>query len=112
MPPLLAPGKPSAVPLSGELRYGLEFARLLADPDFRRPARRASEPPVLLVPGFMAGDGSLSVLAGWLRRRGSRTARSGILLNADCAERAVTRIESRIRRLAEREGDRVVLIGQ
>src|SRR5256886_1566065 len=98
--------------LSGELRYGLELARLLADVDFRRPARSPGAPPVLLVPGFMAGDGSLSVLAGWLRRRGSRTSGAGMLLNTDCAERAVGAIEARLRRFAERADNRVVLIGQ
>ena len=67
---------------------------------------------MLLVPGFMAGDQSLSVLAGWLRRRGSRTARAGMLLNSDCAERAVGRLESRLRRLAELADGCVVLIGQ
>ena len=31
----------------------------------------APEPlPVLLIPGFMAGDASLTFVAGWLRRRG------------------------------------------
>ena len=112
MPPLLAPDKAPAVPLRGELRYGFELARLLADPDFRRPPRRGSNPPVLLVPGFLAGDQSLSVLAGWLRRRGSGTARAGMLFNADCAERAVGRLESRLQRVAEDAEGRVVLIGQ
>jgi triacylglycerol lipase len=111
MPPL-APGEAPAVPLRGELRYGFELARLLADRDFLRPSRRPSEPAVLLVPGFMAGDQSLGVLAGWLRRRSSRTARAGMLLNTDCAERAVGGIELRLRRLAERADGRVVLIGQ
>jgi triacylglycerol lipase len=108
--PSLTPGKAPAAPLRGELRYGVELARLLADRDFLRPGRRASEAAVMLVPGFMAGDQSLSVLAGWLRRRGSRTSRAGIVLNTDCAERAVDRIESRLERFAER--GRVVLIGQ
>jgi triacylglycerol lipase len=112
MPSLLAPSQAPAVPLRGELRYGLEFARLLADRDFRHPSRGPTNPAVLLVPGFMAGDQSLSALAGWLRRRGSRTARAGILLNTDCAERAVCGIESRLRRLAERADGRVVVIGQ
>jgi triacylglycerol lipase len=107
----LAPGEAPAPPLRGELRYGLEFARLLADRDFRSPPP-ARDPAVLLVPGFMAGDQSLSVLAGWLRRRGSRTAGAGMLLNTDCAERAVGGIESRLRRLAEHADSRVVLIGQ
>ncbi|HEV3229174.1 MAG TPA: hypothetical protein VGY97_06855 [Solirubrobacteraceae bacterium] len=112
MSPPLAPGKAAAGPLRGEMRYGFELARLLADREFRRPAARLGRPPVLLVPGFMAGDQSLSVLAGWLRRRGSRTAGAGMLFNADCAERTVGRIESRLARLAGRADSRVVLIGQ
>ena len=108
----LAPGLAPAAPLRGELRYGFELARLIADPDFRRPARRPGGPAVLLVPGFMAGDRSLSVLAGWLRRRGASTAGAGMVLNTDCAERAVRGIESRLRRQAEGSEGRVVLIGQ
>jgi pimeloyl-ACP methyl ester carboxylesterase len=102
----------SDVPLRGELRYGLELARLLADRDFLRPVRRAGAPPVLLVPGFMAGDQSLAVLGSWLRRRGSRTAAAGMLFNVGCAERAVSGIEERLRRLGQRTQRRVLLIGQ
>jgi triacylglycerol lipase len=112
MPSTLAPGEAPVVPLRGELRYGLELARLLVDREFLRPARQTGAPTVVLVPGFMAGDQSLGVLAGWLSRRGSRTARAGILLNTDCAERAVGQLESRLQRLAERANGRVVLIGQ
>jgi triacylglycerol lipase len=112
MPPLLASGEAPAAPLRGELRYGLELARLVADREFLRPVRSADAPAVLLVPGFMAGDQSLGVLSGWLRRRGSRTASAGIRLNIDCAERAMTGIDLRLRRLAERAERRVVLIGQ
>src|SRR5689334_7313817 len=94
--------KARVAPLRGELRYGFELARLLADRDFGRPAARAvGVPPVLLVPGFMAGDSSLAVLTSWLRRRGSRTERAGIVLNTDCGERAVGGIEARLRRFAE-----------
>jgi pimeloyl-ACP methyl ester carboxylesterase len=112
MAPTLTPGTPPVASLRGELRYGFELARLLANRDFLRPARAPAEPAVLLVPGFMAGDQSLGVLAGWLRRRGSRTERAGIVLNADCAERAVGGIESRLYRFAEEAGGPVVLIGQ
>src|SRR5215217_6036340 len=108
----LVPGAAPSAPLRGELRYGLELARLLADPAFLRPARVANAPPVLLVPGFLAGDGSLSVLGGWLRRRGSRVARAGILLNTDCGEREAQRLLARVRRLADDSGQRVVLLGQ
>jgi pimeloyl-ACP methyl ester carboxylesterase len=102
----------AAAPLRGEVRYGLELARLLADRDFRAPGRRPSAPAVVLVPGFMAGDQSLRMLSGWLRRRGSDTAGSGMRLNTSCAERAVRAIEPRVHRLAKRTGRRVVLIGQ
>jgi triacylglycerol lipase len=101
-----------AAPLWGELRYSAELARLLADSAFRSPARRPDAQPVLLIPGFMAGDASLSVMRNWLRRRGHRVAMSGMLANVDCAERIVTRLDRKVQRLAEQNGSPVVLIGQ
>src|SRR5437879_10457730 len=112
MSPPLVLGEAVDVPLRGELRFGLELARLTADREFLRPKRRAGSPPVLLVPGFMAGDRSLAALRGWLRRRGSRTAATGMRLNVDCAERAVAGIEARLERLAGQTDRPVVLIGQ
>jgi pimeloyl-ACP methyl ester carboxylesterase len=109
--PMVSSEEPAA-PLSGELRYGLELARLMADGDFRHPERSSGAPPVLLIPGFMAGDGSLSVLTGWLRRRGSWTSSAGMLMNTDCAARAVEKLEGRLRRLYSRSGRPVVVIGQ
>jgi triacylglycerol lipase len=109
-PPLK--GEAVEVPLVGELRYGFELARLVSDPQFIRPARHPEAPPVLLVPGFMASDGSLAALRGWLRRRGSMTVAAGIRLNVDCAERVSSRLEAALRRLAERSGRKLVVIGQ
>src|SRR6476646_9276797 len=100
------------LPLHCELRYGLELTRLVSDPAFWHPARQADAPPVLVVPGFIAGDASLAVLRGWLRRRGSRTSSAKMRLNVDCRERAVGRLEVRLRKLAEGTGRRVVVIGQ
>ena len=111
-PPSLAPDEASVAPLLGELRYGTELMRLLAEREFLRPSRRPGAPAVLLIPGFMAGDGSLGVLTQWLRRRGSRTSGSGIAVNSDCAERTLEGVESRLRSLSARAGGRVVLIGQ
>ncbi|MFL5823286.1 MAG: esterase/lipase family protein [Solirubrobacteraceae bacterium] len=112
MPTASALGVAPDLPLRGELRYGLELARLATDREFVRPRRCPDAPPVLLVPGFMAGDQSLAVLRGWLIRRGSRTATAGIRLNVDCGERVTGRIEERLGRLADRSGRRVVLVGQ
>ena len=81
------------VPLYAELRYWPELAGLLADGRFRAPARAAHRAPVLLIPGFMAGDASLTLLARWLRRRGHTVRLSGIRINAGCAGRDLTRLE-------------------
>jgi triacylglycerol lipase len=67
---------------------------------------------VLLLSGFVAGDASLAVLRGWLRRRGSRAASAGMRLNVDCAERTVGRLEGHLRSLVESTGRCGVVTGQ
>jgi pimeloyl-ACP methyl ester carboxylesterase len=104
---------PSRVaPLWGELRYSGELARLLADGRLRAPRRRQDAQPVLLIPGFMAGDGSLAMLRQWLRRRGHRVAVSGMRANVDCAERTVDRLQEHLQAFASDCDRPVVLIGQ
>jgi pimeloyl-ACP methyl ester carboxylesterase len=99
-------------PLWGELRYSGELMRLLADGELRAARRRHDAQPVLLIPGFMAGDGSLTMLRHWLRRRGHRVATSGMRANVDCAERAVTRLHEHLRAFTTECGRPAVLIGQ
>ncbi len=99
-------------PLWGELRYSAELASLLADPLLRSPRRLAGAPPVLLVPGFMAGDSSLLVMRRWLRRRGHPVAASGMLANVDCAERSVARLQQQLRAITDEHDSPAVLIGQ
>jgi triacylglycerol lipase len=99
-------------PLWGELRYSRELARLLADRDLRAPRRRRDAQPVMLIPGFMAGDSSMAMLRYWLRRRGHRVLLSGIRANVDCAGRAVNRLEVHLREFASESGRPVFLIGQ
>ena len=93
-------------PLWREARIGLEAAALLRDPVFRGdgvPDGRGR--PVLLIPGFMAGDGSLAMMAGWLRRAGYRPSRAGMRANVDCSGAIVERLEERLERLvASRAG--------
>jgi triacylglycerol lipase len=92
----------------GELRYWLELARLMVDRRFLS-VKPALEPlPVLLIPGFMAGDASLTFLAGWLRRRGHAVRGSGMLFNVGCAGRELARLE----RLLDEMDERVIVIGQ
>jgi triacylglycerol lipase len=92
----------------GELRYWLELARLLADRRFYGVKPAVEPPPVLLIPGFMAGDASLTVLAGWLRRRGHLVRGSGMLFNVGCAGRELGRLEETLTKLDEP----VIVIGQ
>ncbi|MGZ4165621.1 MAG: esterase/lipase family protein [Solirubrobacteraceae bacterium] len=96
------------VPLYAELRYWPELAGLLADGRFRSPSRATRRPPVLLVPGFMAGDASLLLLAGWLRRRGHKVRLSGIRVNANCSGRELSRLEDVLASFDEP----AILIGQ
>jgi pimeloyl-ACP methyl ester carboxylesterase len=102
----------TTAPAWGELRYSAELARLLADPYWRSPRRREHAAPVLLIPGFMAGDASLALMRSWLRRRGHPVAMSGILANVDCAGRALARLEGRLEDLASEHERPVVIVGQ
>jgi hypothetical protein len=79
-----------------ELRWQAELGRLLIDPVFAgRGVPRGDGGPVMLIPGFLAGDTSLSVMAGWLERMGHRPHRSGIALNVGCSDRALDALEAR-----------------
>src|SRR4029450_3534599 len=87
-------------PLWREARIGLEAAALLRDPIFRgdgMAARRGR--PVLLIPGFLAGDGSLPPMARWLKRAGYRPSRAGIVSNVNCAGALMPRLVKALARL-------------
>jgi triacylglycerol lipase len=95
-----------------ETRWSLELARLLVDPVFvPLGVARGDGRPVVLMPGFMAGDQTLTVLAAWLWRLGYRPRTCGFVANVDCSERASVRVEKRVRSLHRRSGRRVALIG-
>ena len=87
-----------------------ERRRRRAAPYSERSRPREAE-PVLLVPGFLAGDASLSPLAAGLRRAGRRTYRSQIRANIGCAATAADQLEARIEAVASRRASRVQLVG-
>lgn len=100
-------------PIWRESRVPLEAAALLRDPIYQgRGVKSAGGQPVLLVPGFLAGDDSLGFMTTWLRRTGHQTRSAGIRANVDCSARVIDRLIDRTEQLAERYGKRVVLIGQ
>lgn len=75
-----------------------------------RTAQRAGD-PVLLVPGFFAGDGSLRLMGHELRRQGYRTYRSQIHANVGCTLDAAAQLETRLESIAIRRGSRVQIVG-
>jgi triacylglycerol lipase len=66
---------------------------------------------VLLVPGFLAGDASLQVMADWLRRIGYAPRRAGIAVNVDCSDRALDRLERVLHHAHLRTDRRVAIVG-
>jgi triacylglycerol lipase len=100
-------------PLWREARIGLEAAALVRDPIFRGDGVADGRGrPVLLIPGFLAGDGSLSMMAGWLKRTGHRPSRAGILSNVNCAGVLMPRLERRLEQLVELQGQPAAIVGQ
>jgi hypothetical protein len=95
-----------------EIRWQLEAARLVADPVFYGSGvPRGDGRPVMLLPGFLAGDYSLNTLANWLRRMGYVTGMAGFITNSDCSERAMERAERCMDELHERHGRRIAVVG-
>jgi pimeloyl-ACP methyl ester carboxylesterase len=67
--------------------------------------------PVLLVPGFMAGDATLGGMAALLRAAGYRTYRAHIRVNVGCTQEAADRLEQRLESIAIRRGRKVSIVG-
>src|SRR3954471_15588320 len=100
-------------PLWREARIGLEAAALVRDPIFRGDGVADGRGrPVLLIPGFLAGDGSLSMMAGWLKRPAYRPSRAGIMRNVNCAGVLLPRLEQPLEPLVDRQGKRAAVVGQ
>jgi len=95
-----------------EFRWQAELARLLVDPVYRGEGiTRGRGEPVVLIPGFLAGDGSLRVMRGWLDRMGYDAHAAGIVANVDCSDRALNRLDELVERIHRRTGRKVALIG-
>lgn len=91
---------------------GLELATLLRDPILRgRGVSHGGGQPVLLLPGLLAGDDSLRIMARWLKRTGHHPARAGILMNVNCSGAAIERLEDRLEALVQERGMRAAVIG-
>jgi triacylglycerol lipase len=112
-PPIVAAGTAAEFghPLL-ELRWYGELARLVADPVMRgRGVPRGDGRSVLLLPGFLVGDSSLSLLALFLRRIGYRPIQCGIWFNSGCFDTFDRRMVDRLVGAHARSGRRVAIIG-
>jgi pimeloyl-ACP methyl ester carboxylesterase len=75
-----------------------------------RAPLRADE-PVLLVPGFMAGDATLGLMRRALQQQGLRTYRSHIRANVGCTLDVAAQLEMRLESIAQRRGSKVRIVG-
>lgn len=119
-PPGYAPPRASA--LRRELRVGPEFGRYVVHQMGQRVGYRAIDDsaavpqpdggdPVLMVPGFLAGDYTLGLLGKRLRLAGYRTYRAHIPANISCVMANAARLERRLETIADRRGSRVRIVG-
>jgi triacylglycerol lipase len=100
-------------PIWREAMLGLEAVSLLRDPIFGGAGVEAGDgQPVLLIPGFLAGDDSLALMSSWLERTSHRPRRAGIRVNADCAAKHVDRLTAELERLAAAERRPIAIVGQ
>ncbi|WP_165355144.1 alpha/beta fold hydrolase [Nocardioides oleivorans] len=112
--------QPSAVAVLREGRVvseaGRYAVRALGSRGSRRRTPCGSTPvrvaePVLLVPGFLAGDSSLAPMSRALRWDGFRTYRSDIRANVGCTLAAAAQLEARLEEISQRRGSRVRIVG-
>jgi pimeloyl-ACP methyl ester carboxylesterase len=96
-----------------ETRAWLELGRLLVDPTLYGSGGvpRGDGRPVVLMPGFLAGDQTLLVLGAWLRSLGYRPRTCGFITNTDCSDRALDRVERTVQALSSAYGRRVAVVG-
>jgi len=107
--------------LARELSTVTEAARLLRRTRADRRSRAGlpyagghrvpAHDPVLLIPGFMAGDPTLRAMSSMLRRQGFRTYRAQILVNVGCTREAGDRLEQRLETIATRRNRKVTIVG-
>ncbi|MGH7763344.1 MAG: esterase/lipase family protein, partial [Candidatus Dormibacteraceae bacterium] len=101
-----------APPIWLEGRIYLEYLCLIRDPVFRGvdvPSGRRK--PVLLIPGFLAGDWTLRTPFDWLRRVGYRPRMTGVTFNVMYSEVMLKPLLDSLLELWRKTGSRVALVG-
>jgi triacylglycerol lipase len=89
-----------------------ELNALWKDPVFRgRGVPHGDGRAVLLIPGFLSGDWSMSLLHGWLQRIGYDSHLSGIYVNAFHSEHMLAGLRHRMAEIQKQDSAPVTLIG-
>lgn len=92
--------------------YLYQMRMLIRDPVYRGiDMPRGQGEPILLIPGFLAGDWSLTILAGWLNRLGYRAYCSGIDWNISCPHSTSELLRWRLDYVANETQQPVTVIG-
>lgn len=95
-----------------EGRFYLEYLQLICDPVFRGiEVPPGLGRPVLLIPGFLAGDWTLRTPYHWLRRAGYRPQMAGVAFNVTYSEVMLRPLMDALLRLHRRTRARVSLVG-
>jgi triacylglycerol lipase len=101
------------IPIWREARAGIEHAALRRSKVWQgKGVPKGDGEPVLLIPGFLAGDPSLRMMAHWLKELGYRPCRARMRVNVDCGTRALDRLEEELQELATTHGRKVAIVGQ
>ena len=100
-----------AVEVARYVRWSRGERRTRSVAPYADPRRPLGLEPVLLVPGFMAGDATLKGMAAMLRGAGYRTYRSDIHVNVGCTREVADRLERRLESIAIRRGRKVSIVG-
>jgi triacylglycerol lipase len=99
-------------PIWLEARWATEWMRLKMSPVYWGwGIPHGKGQPVLLVPGFLAGDWMMLELGRWLKRIGYRPYHANIVWNTDCPDLTAKRLEQRAQSIARREGQKIRLVG-
>ncbi len=111
---LAALGATAVIGLAAEaVQASIEYGRLVADPIYLYgwDAPRGDGRPVIVIPGFLGGDGYLETLRGWLGRIGYRPFESGLRRNTGFNAALLAEIEQRTVAAARAVGGPVALVG-
>ncbi len=95
-----------------EGRIYLEYLKLIRDPVYRGiDVPPGLGRPVMLIPGFLAGDWTLGTPFQWLRRVGYRPRMAGVAFNVMYSEVMLRPLFDSLAALHKRTGARVSLVG-